>query len=96
MPYELRWEQRPEEDADLIDLVDPVMAAEVRAAADLVASDPLAYGVPVRRPFYSGFEYRFLVRDRIRVRINFAFVPGRNWIAVRRLVLNRLVPPATA
>jgi hypothetical protein len=95
MPYELTWDRRPEEDLDLVEVIDPVMAAEIRTAADLFASSPFSHGVRVKKPFYSGLELRFLVRDHIRVRLNFSFRPGRDRIAVRRMLINRMGSPLT-
>ena len=92
MSYELAWAGQVAHDLDLVEVIDPVVAEEIRTAAGLLALSPLARGVRVNKPFYDGMEYRFLVRDHIRVRLNFTFVPGQNQIAIEQMVLNRLRP----
>ena len=64
MPYQVEWDEDAGQVVRLLRVVDPVMAAEVLAAADLLASNPIAHGTRVTRLGYSGMQYRFRVRPR--------------------------------
>ncbi len=92
MRYTVEWSPAARHDVDLIEVIDPVMANEIEGAVRLLASHPIAHGRRVSSPFYRGLEYRFRVRDGIRVRLNFVFAGGRNGIAIQELLVGRPRP----
>ena len=89
MQYEASWAGEPARDLRLISIIDPVMADEIRDAAGLLSTNPIAHGQRAQRPLAGGMVYRFRARSGIVVRLRFTFDPPRNRVVIWQLLLTR-------